>query len=68
MRRRVLGLSLCAMLFALCVSVDAQQPGKIFRIGVLNGSTASSIAGLLEAFRRELSKLGWNEGKKGRIG
>ena len=24
---------LCAVLFALALSVDAQQPGKIFRIG-----------------------------------
>jgi putative tryptophan/tyrosine transport system substrate-binding protein len=44
-------------------STEAQQPGKIFRIGVLNGGTASSIAGLLETFQRELSKLGWIEGK-----
>jgi ABC-type uncharacterized transport system substrate-binding protein len=43
--------------------VDAQQTGKIFRIGFLDNSTASSIAVLLEAFRRELLKLGWIEGK-----
>ncbi len=42
---------------------DAQQTGKIFRLGFLDPSTASSIAGLLEAFRQELSKLGWIEGK-----
>ena len=42
---------------------DAQQPGKIFRIGFLDNSTASSSAILLEAFRQELSKLGWVEGK-----
>jgi putative ABC transport system substrate-binding protein len=42
---------------------EAQQPGKIFRIGYLDGSTASGIAVLLEAFRQELSKLGWIEGK-----
>jgi putative tryptophan/tyrosine transport system substrate-binding protein len=41
----------------------AQQPGKVFRIGVLDPSTASGSALLLEAFRQELSKLGWNEGK-----
>jgi putative ABC transport system substrate-binding protein len=48
---------------ALCVSVDAQQTGKIFRIGFLDNSTASSMSALLEAFRQELSKLGWIEGK-----
>jgi putative ABC transport system substrate-binding protein len=41
----------------------AQQPGKIFRIGFLNSSTASGMAVLIDAFRQELSKLGWIEGK-----
>ncbi len=52
-----------AMLFALCVSAEAQQPAKVARIGFLDGSTASGIAVLSEAFRQELSKLGWIEGK-----
>ena len=56
-------LSLCAMLFALCFTADAQQAGKIFRIGFLDNSTAPSMAVRLEAFRQELSKLGWNERK-----
>jgi putative tryptophan/tyrosine transport system substrate-binding protein len=42
---------------------EAQQPGKIPRIGFLDGSTASGSAVLLEAFQQELSKLGWIEGK-----
>ena len=42
---------------------NAQQPGKIFRIGFLDASTASGSAVLVEAFRQELSKLGWIEGK-----
>ena len=41
----------------------AQQPGKIFRIGFLDASTASGSAVRLDAFRQELSKLGWIEGK-----
>ena len=41
----------------------AQQTGKIFRIGFLDASTASGSAVLVEAFRQELSKLGWIEGK-----
>ena len=52
-----------AMLFALCGSVDAQQTGKVFRIGFLDLSTASGMAVLVDAFRQELSKLGWIEGK-----
>jgi putative tryptophan/tyrosine transport system substrate-binding protein len=42
---------------------QAQQPGKVFRIGFLDNSTASGIAVLSEAFRQELSKLGWIERK-----
>ena len=42
---------------------NAQQAGKIFRIGFLDNSTASGSAVLLEAFRQELTKLGWIEGK-----
>ena len=51
------------MLFALCSSVEAQQTGKIFRIGFLDSSTASGMMVLVDAFRQELSKLGWIEGK-----
>jgi putative ABC transport system substrate-binding protein len=43
--------------------VKAQQPTKVPRIGFLDPSTASGMAGLLEVFRQELSKLGWIEGK-----
>ena len=42
---------------------EAQQTGKIFRIGFLDNSTASGIAVLSEAFRQEMRKLGWIEGK-----
>jgi len=51
------------MLFALCLRAEAQQPTKVHRIGFLDNSTASGIAVLSEAFRQELSKLGWIEGK-----
>ena len=44
-------------------SADAQQTGKIPRIGYLDIGTASGSAVLVEAFRQELSKLGWIEGK-----
>jgi putative ABC transport system substrate-binding protein len=51
------------VLLALGVTVEAQQAGKIFRIGFLDSSTASGMAGLVEAFRQEMRKLGWIEGK-----
>jgi putative ABC transport system substrate-binding protein len=43
---------------------EAQQAGKIFRVGYLDGGTPSGMATvLLDAFRHELSKHGWSEGK-----
>jgi putative tryptophan/tyrosine transport system substrate-binding protein len=63
MKKKITVLTLCAMLFAPCVSAEAQQTGKIFRIGFLDASTASGNAVRLEAFRQELRKLGWIEGK-----
>jgi hypothetical protein len=63
MRMKVLGLSLCAMFLAFCIPAAAQQPTKIPRIGYLENGPASGNAVLLEAFRQELSRLGWIEGK-----
>ena len=51
-----------AVLFALCVPAGAQQAGNA-RIGYLDPSTRSSSAGHLEAFRQEMNRLGWIEGK-----
>jgi ABC-type uncharacterized transport system substrate-binding protein len=55
--------TLSAMLFALCSLVEAQQSGKIFRIGYLDNSTLAGSAVLVKAFLQELNKLGWIEGK-----
>ena len=63
MKTKITVLTLCAMLLAFCASADAQQTSKVFRIGYLDASTASGSAVLLDAFRQELSKLGWIEGK-----
>jgi ABC-type uncharacterized transport system substrate-binding protein len=63
MSKKVPCLALGAMLFALCFPAQAQQPTKVLRIGFLDDSTASNIAGRLETFRQELSKVGWIEGK-----
>src|SRR5882724_8398754 len=62
--RKLVGLVALAVAFALCGAVATAQPtGKIPRIGFLDNSTASGSAVRLEAFRQELSKLGWSEGK-----
>jgi len=63
MSRKALCLAFSALLFALCVPAQAQQLGKIFRIGYLDPSTAAGSAVLCDAFRPELSRLGWIEGK-----
>jgi putative ABC transport system substrate-binding protein len=56
-------LALCALVFSLCSFAEAQQAGKIARIVYLSPGTYSGNAVDLEAFRQEMSKLGWIEGK-----
>jgi ABC-type uncharacterized transport system substrate-binding protein len=51
------------LLPAVAIVANAQQPKKVSRIGFLDISTASGSAVLVDAFRQELSKLGWIEGK-----
>src|ERR1700757_4319851 len=63
MKKNITVLTLCAMLFALCVSADAQQPKKVPRIGFLVASSASANSARVEAFRQGLRELGYVEGK-----
>ena len=63
MKRKITVVALCAMLLAFSFSAEAQQTGKVFRMGILDQTTASGSAVRWEAFRQELSKLGWIEGK-----
>ena len=63
MRKQFLLLILTTLFLATVNPTHAQQTGKVPRIGFLDNSTASSMAVLLEAFRQELSELGWIEGK-----
>jgi putative ABC transport system substrate-binding protein len=58
-RPSVLSLTLCVLLFALCVSVQAQQAGKIPWIGYLAGTGS----GPSPAFIQGLRNLGYVEGK-----
>ncbi|HTN72571.1 MAG TPA: ABC transporter substrate-binding protein, partial [Methylomirabilota bacterium] len=63
-RTELVGIVALAVVSVLCGAVtEAQQTGKILRIGFLDISTASGSAVLLEAFRQELTKLGWIDGK-----
>ncbi len=61
--KKAFGLASAALLSVLSFPAQAQQTGKIFRIGFLDASTASGSAVLVKVFLQELSKLGWIEGK-----
>jgi putative tryptophan/tyrosine transport system substrate-binding protein len=58
-----LGLSLIAFVLVVGTVASPQQTAKVARIGILDPSTASGSAVVVDAFRQELSKLGWVEGK-----
>jgi putative ABC transport system substrate-binding protein len=60
---RLLISVLGAMLFALCVSAEAQQVKKIFRIGYLSGTDPATDSPRSEAIRRGLRELGYMEGQ-----
>src|SRR5262245_26013079 len=55
----IFSLALSALLFALCVSVEAQQPKRVPRIGILQGGSTDRF----ETFWRALHELGYLEGK-----
>jgi len=60
----VLSTLVAWVVLAVGVIAEAQQPtGKILRIGFLDSGTASGSAVLVDAFRQQLSKLGWIEAK-----
>jgi putative ABC transport system substrate-binding protein len=61
--KSVFCFALCAVLFALCVSAEAQQPSKMPRIGYLTASSLSAVADRAEAFRQGLRELGYIDGK-----
>src|SRR5262245_42278240 len=63
MLRHLLWLPLCALLLALGVPVEAQQPKKIVRVGYLAAVSAAADAPRLEAFRQGLHELGYREGE-----
>src|SRR5215510_3199538 len=63
MNTKLIMCLLAAALLSNAHLADAQPTGKVFRIGFLDNSTAAGMGVLVEAFRQELSKLGWIEGK-----
>jgi putative tryptophan/tyrosine transport system substrate-binding protein len=58
-----LRVTLILALLAAPLATGAQQPGKIHRIGVLETSSSTALAGRVEAFRNGLSERGLTEGQ-----
>ena len=63
MTRKIIGLALGAMLFAVSFSVEAQQAKKVARIGVLISASPSAATSRVKAFQLGLHELGYVEGK-----
>lgn len=64
MKKAFVGLALSAVLLALSFPSEAQQPGKIPRVGyVAAGGDPNNPGSLVEAFRQGLRELGYIEGK-----
>jgi ABC-type uncharacterized transport system substrate-binding protein len=61
MTEKIRVLTLCAMLLALGVSAQAQQPTKVRKIGFLNATGALGLN--IEAFRQGMRELGYIEGQ-----
>ena len=62
-RRKIFCVALCALLFAPWSFVEAQQPEKIPRIGMLVNGTPSSDKVRFDEFQNGLRDLGYVEGK-----
>jgi ABC-type uncharacterized transport system substrate-binding protein len=61
-KQRIFAVAVCAMLFAFCASVQAQQSTKVPLVGYLNDALGLSDP-RTEAFRQGLRDLGYVEGK-----
>lgn len=63
MSKKLFVFALGAMLFALTLTAEAQQPTKIPRIGIITTGTPAAIKHLLEGFTQRLHELGYAEGQ-----
>jgi ABC-type uncharacterized transport system substrate-binding protein len=61
--QKLLPYALCAMLFALCFSAEAQQPKKVPRIGYLSYGSVEIEKSSLAVLQQGLRELGYVEGK-----
>src|SRR5499425_239839 len=63
MRRNITALAVSALLFALSVSVEAQQPKKVFRIGYLSSADRATESTRADAIRLALREVSYIEGQ-----
>src|SRR5262245_6075087 len=63
MNKRLLVSFAAILILAAGHASDAQQPKQVPRIGHLSGSSPSSVAARIEAFRQGLHELGYVEGQ-----
>jgi putative tryptophan/tyrosine transport system substrate-binding protein len=63
MKIKITGLALGTLLLVLSMSAEAQQRGKVPRIGFLGATSASANAARMDGFRQGLRDLGYVEGK-----
>ena len=63
MRRECSFFIVIAAVLALCLPAEAQQPGKIPRIGYVTAASPITASSQSEAFREALRKLGYVDGK-----
>ena len=61
--RRAFLRSVAVGVIAAPLAVEAQQPGKVYRIGFLSNTNPTLSAPTLDAFRHGLRELGWVEGQ-----
>ncbi len=63
MKKKITVLTLSAMLFALCVPAETQQPKKVHRMGFLSSRSPDAEKSRLAAFQQGLQELGYVVGK-----
>jgi putative ABC transport system substrate-binding protein len=63
MKKIIISSVVATVLLMLGLSAEAQQPGKIPRIGYLSAQSLSAESSRLDGFRQALRELGYVEGK-----
>jgi len=63
MNRRTFLCGLTLGSFAAPLAVEAQQAGRLYRVGFLTGTASLTDLHLFESFRQGLRELGWTEGQ-----